>query len=154
MLTLAEKHISDPRKMSPFARLLHDLRMRHGIRQGDLAKLLGHHQGYVSALEIGIKGPPPPEFVEKLISVLDLGADEQEELHEAVAASDRKMVIDAEAPTEVFWMLAALRERVPDLHPAQVRMIREIVELPDQLAKRTPEPITRLKRRRNTEARM
>jgi transcriptional regulator with XRE-family HTH domain len=89
VLTLAEKHISDPRKMSPFARLLHDLRMRHSIRQGDLAKLLGHHQGYVSALEIGIKGPPPPEFVEKLISVLDLGADEQEELHEAVAASDR-----------------------------------------------------------------
>lgn len=128
--------------------------MRHGIRQGELAKLLGHHQGYISALEIGIKGPPPPEFVENLISILELSADEQEALHEAVAASDRKMVIDAEAPTEVFWMLAALRERVPYLHPAQVRMIREIVELPDQLAKRDPEPVTRLKRRRNTEARM
>lgn len=122
------------------------------MRQGELAKLLGYHQGYVSALEVGLKGPPPEQFIEKLIDVLQLAADEQEELRLAVAASDRKVVIDAEAPTDVFWMLAALRDRMPHLHPAQVKMIREIVELPDQLAKRDQEQTARLKRRRNQEA--
>lgn len=42
--------------MSPFAHFLHDLRMRYGIRQRDLAERMGYETGYFSALEVGIKG--------------------------------------------------------------------------------------------------
>ena len=57
--------------MNPFSHYLHDLRMRHEIRQSELAELLGYEQSYISALEIGAKGPPTPEFIEKLILALE-----------------------------------------------------------------------------------
>lgn len=140
--------------MSPFAIALYNYRIRAGLRQDELARLLCCDQRYVSSLETGSKGPPTAAFVDRLSESLGLSGEEHQELLEALLASERKLVIDSDTPQEVFWMLAALRERLPSLHPAQVRMIREIVELPDQLAKRESEPIARLKRRRKTEARM
>ena len=44
--------------MSPFSQLLAETRRRHGLRQIDLAELLGYEQTYLSALEVGAKGPP------------------------------------------------------------------------------------------------
>jgi predicted transcriptional regulator len=44
--------------MSPFSHFLHELRLQHQIRQSELAELLGYEQSYISALEVGIKGPP------------------------------------------------------------------------------------------------
>ena len=140
--------------MSPFSICLYDTRIRAGLTQEEFAQLVGCDQQYVSRLETGSKGPPTIAFVDRLCERLNLSDQERHELLQALRASTRKLVIDSDTPPEVFWMLAALRDRLPNLHPAQVRMIREIVELPDQLTKRTPEPITRLKRRRNTEARM
>lgn len=137
--------------MSPFSHLLHDLRMRHGIRQSDLADLMGYEASYVSALEVGIKGPPPAEFIDRLIEALQLQPSEQEELHEAVAASQRKLLIDNDTPQDVFWMIAALRDHLGQLHPVQVRMIRDILDLPDNLAQRRIEPIRRIKRRKREE---
>lgn len=140
--------------MSPFAHLLHKLRMRFGVRQNELAELIGYDQTYISALEIGAKGPPPAEFVRRFSAALNLTEIEQRELHSAVAASHPKLVIDRDAPQEVFWMLARLRDRLPHLHPAQIRMISEIVDFPETLAERRPEAIARLKRRRNEEEKM
>ena len=37
--------------MSPFSRLLAETRRRNGLRQIDLAELLGYEQTYLSALE-------------------------------------------------------------------------------------------------------
>ena len=51
--------------MSPFSHFLHELRLQHQIRQSELAELLGYEQSYISALEVGIKGPPTDEFVRK-----------------------------------------------------------------------------------------
>lgn len=133
--------------MSPFAHLLHDLRMRYGIRQGDLAELIGYEQSYVSALEVGIKGPPLPAFIDRLIQALDLPPLDQERLHVAVAASQRKLVIDVDSPEEIYHLLADLQQRLPTLHPAQIRMIREVISLRDVLSEPIPEPIKRLKRR-------
>ncbi|MFM0356732.1 helix-turn-helix transcriptional regulator [Paraburkholderia nemoris] len=140
--------------MSPFAHLLHSLRMRFGIRQSELAALIEYDQTYISALEVGLKGPPPADFVDRIIAALNLPETEQVEMRTAVAASQRKLVIDRDTPQEVYWMLAALRERLPHLHPAQIRMIREIVDFPDTLGQRKPAAIARLKRRKNEEVEM
>ena len=141
-------------KMSPFARQLHDLRMRHSIRQNELAELIGYDQTYISALEVGLKGPPTPEFVDKLIDGLGLSLAEAQQLRVAAEASDRKLVVDTDSHADIYLMLAALRRRVPDLHPAQARLIRELVELPDNVRQSETEPIRRLKRRRSEEAKM
>jgi transcriptional regulator with XRE-family HTH domain len=141
-------------QMSPFARQLHDLRMRHGIRQSELSELIGYDQTYISALEVGLKGPPTPEFVDKLIERLDLSPMDAQQLRAAAEASDRKLVLDTDSHTDIYLMLAALRRSGASLHPAQARIIRELVELPDNVRQSEPAPVRRMKRRRNEEAKM
>jgi transcriptional regulator with XRE-family HTH domain len=62
--------------LSPFSERLRALRLRYGVRQKDLAEAMGFEQSYVSALELGIKGPPSRDFVDRLARYLRLSADE------------------------------------------------------------------------------
>ncbi|OAD84542.1 transcriptional regulator [Comamonas thiooxydans] len=140
--------------MSPFARQLHELRMRHGIRQNELAELIGYDQTYISALEVGLKGPPTIEFVNRLVRTLSLTSSEECELRIAAKASDRKLVLEPDAHPDIYWMLDALRQRLDGLHPAQARLIRELLNLPDIVRQQELEPTQRLRRRRNLEAQM
>lgn len=116
--------------MSPFARLLHDLRIRSGLRQRVLAEQMGYETSYFSALEVGVKGPPPAEFVDRLIRALNLSEEEQKTVRRAAAASRRRFQIAHDMPEEVFWMMAELQEQVRTLHPTQVRIIRDTLTLP------------------------
>ena len=111
--------------MGPFAHVLHELRMRRNIRQSELAGLVGYDQTYISALEVGLKGPPTPEFVERLTQALDLPAAEADELRGAADASQRKLVIDADTPRDVYWLMHELRAKLRDLTPTHVRMIKD-----------------------------
>jgi len=141
--------------MSPFSHLLHELRIRRNIRQAELAELLGYEQSYISALEVGLKGPPTEEFVDRLIQALAISEVEQHRLRTAVQASQRKLVIDPDAPPDIYWLLNDLRSEVKCLSPGQVRMIREILGLRETLSEERAEPERRLKRRgRKEEATM
>lgn len=140
--------------MSPFSNFLHDLRMQHQIRQSELAELLGYEQSYISALEVGTKGPPTEEFVQKLIATLALPPSAQLELKEAVAASDRKLSIPADSPPSHYRMLKELRDQFDNLHPLQVRLIQEALSMRGSLVDPQPEPIRRIKRRRREEVTM
>ena len=127
--------------MSPFSRCLIELRRRHGLRQGALATLVGYEQSYLCALEVGLKGPPTPEFVKRLGGVLSLTADELYELDDALAASQRKLTVPLDAEEDVFWLLKDLREQLPALSPLQVRMIRDILRLRDPQTAKHPLPL-------------
>lgn len=115
--------------MSPFAQYLHELRIRHNMRQAELAKALGYEQSYISALEVSIKGPPTEEFVERLVEVLSLPHPEQKRLRMMIDASQRKLVIAADAAPEVYWLLKDLRDELNGLCPAQIRLMRDILKL-------------------------
>lgn len=140
--------------MSPFASLLNEMRKQRGLRQFELAELLGYEKSYISSLEIGTKGPPTQEFIEKLISTLQLDAEEQTFLYAAFNASQRKFVLEPDSPAETYWLISELRERIDALHPVQIKMIRDLLRMPDLLQKKPFEPTRRLKRDRNEEARM
>jgi transcriptional regulator with XRE-family HTH domain len=140
--------------MSPFSHFLHELRLRHQIRQSELAELLGYEQSYISALEVGIKGPPTEEFIKKLITALALPHSEQVELHEIIAASDRKLALSVDSPQPLYWMLKGLREQLDNLHPVQVKLIQDALALRGSLVDPQPELIRRIKRRRREEATM
>lgn len=116
--------------MSPFSQRLRLHRIRCGFRQKELAELLGYEQSYVSALELGLKGPPTDEFVRQLIAVLKLSHEDQETLNEAVAASQRKINIPTEAPTEIYWLFHKLRQQIDQLHPDQIVLIEKVLSLP------------------------
>lgn len=139
--------------MSPFALFLHDLRIRHGLRQAELAELIGYEQSYISALEVGLKGPPTDELVERLTKVTNLSEIEKQEMRAAVQASQRKLVIDSDAPTDIYWLLNDLRREVSRLTASQVRVIREVIAMRSAMSE-TREPIRRLKRRSKEETAM
>lgn len=117
--------------MSPFATMLNELRTRHDVRQNELAELIGYDQTYISALEIGTKGPPTAEFVDRLVAGLQLSASDESALRAAAAESERKITLDCDAPEEYYHMVAALRRRLPQLHPAQARLTQGLLDLPE-----------------------
>jgi len=115
--------------MSPFSRRLVDLRRRYGLRQGELAALVGYEQSYLSALEVGSKGPPASEFVERLSAALSITSEEKTQLSDALDASQRKFTISQNAEEEVYWLIKDLREHLPNLPTFQVRLIRDLLRL-------------------------
>jgi transcriptional regulator with XRE-family HTH domain len=129
--------------------------MRHNVRQVELAELLGYEQSYISALEVGLKGPPTQEFIERLKAALPLSSTEQQELLTAVEASQRKLILDSDTPQDVYWLLKELREAVQLLSPVHVRMIRDVLSLRGAaVSAGFAEPASRLKRRIKGEATM
>lgn len=115
--------------MSPFSELLYRLRCRYDVRQTELAERLGYEQSYISALEIGLKGPPTDEFVDRLQSALPLTHAERDQLRKAVEASNRKLVLEPDAPTAHFLLLDDLRKELGQASPKQIEMIRDILRL-------------------------
>lgn len=140
--------------MSPFSRVLRELRMRHGIRQAELAEAMGYEQTYISAIEVGTKGPPTAEFVSRLIQVLSLSSAEQQEIKDAAQASERRFNLNNDLPEGVFWMVKELRDHIETLHPSQVTLIREIIGMRERLAEAPPIEMRRLRKRTKTEATM
>lgn len=120
--------------------------MRRNIRQVELAELLGYEQSYISALEVGIKGPPTPELIERLRAVLSLTLEEQDALAAAFEASDRRLVLDADAPQDVYLLLKDLRSSLKLLSPIQVRLMRDVLSLCGSVPSGFVEPVSRLKR--------
>lgn len=110
--------------MSPFAMTLRELRATKRLRQSEVAELLGYEQTYISALEVGIKGPPPEVFLERAVRVFDLDEAWEKRLREAHVASQRRIVIPADTPESVYRMVNELRQQIDRLHPAQIELIR------------------------------
>ena len=133
--------------MSPFANQLKMLRMRRGLRQIELAEMLGYDQSYVSALELSLKGPPTDEFVNQLIGVLRLSLEDQQALIEAIAASQRKLNIPPEAPTEIYRLIHKLCQQSVRLHPTQVDLIEKVLSMPLNYTIAESSIPTRIKRR-------
>ncbi|KMN48635.1 transcriptional regulator [Chromobacterium violaceum] len=140
--------------MSPFSKYFHQLRMSFGIRQVELAELLGYEQSYISALEIGTKGPPTPEFIERLIEVLSLSEEQREKLLETVEASQRKLVIPSDVPEDIYWLVQDLRRHLNTLRPAEINIIREIIKLKDSPTPNLQMPVRRVRSRQKEGAKM
>ncbi len=138
--------------MSPFAHLLHELRLRHGVRQSDLAVLIGYDQTYISAVEVGLKGPPTAEFIDKVAGALALPDEDRVALHHAAEASQRKLVIDLDTPQDAYWLLKELRDQFRNLSPTQIRVLRDVLRMPNE--GRAEDPVRRLRRRSRQEATM
>jgi len=116
--------------MSPFASYLKELRCRRGLKQKDTAELLGYEQSYISALERSAKGPPKQDFVTRLIRVLKLSAAEREDLEDALRKSKRQVSLPCSAPAEEYELMRELEPQLGRLHPIQIKMIRQVLSLP------------------------
>ncbi len=116
--------------MSPFSILLRELRTFYGLRQAEFAERLGVEQSYVSAIEVGAKGPPGDDFVQRLVEAFDLDSAWKERLVEALNYSHRKLELPKGASTEAYKIFNGLRMQMHDLHPAQIALIEYALKLP------------------------
>ena len=127
--------------------MLYELRIHAGLRQKDLAALVGVEQSYCSALELGLKGPPNQNLINRLIEVLNLDTKKQNILNEAVKASQRKFDVPAAAPIEIFWLCHKLRQQIDRLHPVQIELITVALNLPSEFGTITHNHAGRIRRR-------
>ena len=128
--------------------------MRHSIRQVDLADALGYEQSYISALEVGLKGPPSAAFVERLAQAFPLSELELHDLQEAVAASRRMYVLDTEMARDKFHLARRFHDSLAKLTIAQIKLIEGVLELPQWGANTPSDPPRRLRRRKTPEVTM
>ena len=128
--------------------------MQRNIRQAELATLVGYEQSYISALEVGLKGPPTDEFLSRLTDALALSPGEQQQLRLVADASQRKLVLDPDMPQDIYWLLKDLRDQVDSLTPTQVRMMRELMRMKPEGEDAHRDPVNRLRRRSRQEATM
>lgn len=135
---------------SPIATFIRALRLRSGMRQHDLAKLLGYEQAYVSAIELGTK-PPSEEFLGKVDRSLSLNERDNLEMRLAAEKSRRRFVLPAEVPTETYLLCHELWEKIDRLYPIQIRAIRDLIRMDELLADEPTYGPARLRRRKAKE---
>lgn len=141
--------------MSPFSERLRALRLRYGIRQKDLAVAMALEQSYVSAIELGTKGPPSPAVVDRLAACLRLSDDEHSSLHEALLLSQRHFTIPHTASADVYRLCSELWHDLDRLTDAQVRVIRDVIAMRRGIDQDMERPIVgRVVRRGKEDAQM
>lgn len=117
--------------MSPFSILIRELRTTSGLKQIEFAQRLGVEQSYVSAIEVGKKGPPSSDFIGKLVQAFDLDENWKCRLQDALELSQRRFELPKGTSTEAYRIFNGLRKQLYDLHPAQVELIEYALKLPE-----------------------
>lgn len=133
--------------MSPFADALRRARFKKGIRQQDLADLMGCERSYVSALENDLKLAPPGDFVERLSARLELTVEEADELQQARIRSRRRYDIPADVPPAAFEFLHELFGRLDHLSEQHLVALGATLKLGQGRSPSATPPEGRLRRR-------
>lgn len=140
----------EPQKVStmnsPFSIFFRDFRYRQGMSQQEMADRLGYEQAYLSAIELGKKSPSAG-FIKKLVDEMGLGDRDQRELDVVVRESKRKYVLPNEIPTETYLLCSELWGKIDRLHPAQIRAIRDLIRIDEEMAEQPCYPARRIQRR-------
>ena len=109
--------------MTPFGRCLEKLRRKRGLQQSQIAVEVGIQSCYVSAVENGRKGPPSPQIIDKIITILDLNSDEESELRATIASSKKSRQIPANTSCQEYLLVDQLWRRLGSLTENQVQLI-------------------------------
>jgi transcriptional regulator with XRE-family HTH domain len=127
--------------MSPFANHLLLLRRSRGLKQKDLADLMGIGTSYLCALESGRKEPPSASQLARMAAALQLNQDEQRMLVEVADVSRRSLAIPSDASIEEYEVAHAFVGRLGQLTHEEVDLIKLVLKIN---AKRQPVPNTAL----------
>ncbi len=112
--------------MSPFANYLRELRHRRGLKQKEVAELLGYEQSYLSSLEKGLKGLPRRVFIDRLVAKLSLDATEVVELERVLKLSDRRVLLPTNASSAEYELWHDLKGLSGRLDPDQIGLIKSL----------------------------
>lgn len=131
--------------MSPLAIFLRDVRVGRGLRQKQMAALLGYEQSYLSALELGIKGPPRRDFLDRLMQKLHLDDEEISRMNFAAARSKRRLVVPLDAAEAEYDLCYRLVQQLGRLKPTQIELILLALRMFNPCAVDLAEPSTSMR---------
>jgi transcriptional regulator with XRE-family HTH domain len=132
---------------------LRNLRLQIGLSQSDLARSIGYEQGYVSAVELGLKNPSK-EFLARLTSEIRLAEHDLVALADAQKMSNRRFTLPPEVSTATFEFCNELWGKIDSLHPAVLDAMRSMLKLEERVATRPSLLATRVQRRDKKEMTM
>ena len=115
--------------MSPFSKLIGELRKSRSMRQGDFAKAIGYEQSYVSGIESGTKATPSDEFLQKMKQTLELNNDEMAELDRVVKVSARKFNLPVHASPQMYELWHEFSHTAIRMQPKQIDLMRIVLRL-------------------------
>lgn len=138
---------------SPVSIFLRNTRLRAGLTQRQLADQVGYEQGYVSAIELGLKSPSS-EYLAALVAALKLSTKSQDELAAALKSSRRRFTLPPEVSTETYLFCNELWEKIERLHPTLLSTIHNMIRMDDLIVERPLAQPTRIRRQPKREAAM
>ena len=110
--------------MTPFGQKLKQLRDARGVTQAALARALGVSPAYLSALEHGRKGAPPPALVQNVIQYFELIWDAAEEIEDLARMSRPRVVIDTAGMAPAYTEMANnFARKLPQLDEAALEYL-------------------------------
>lgn len=122
--------------MSPFSEALKFLRFQLGLRQQELADLVGCERTYLSALENDQRPAPSTEFLERLIKALDLSEEEAENLRAARSRSKRTYTVPTDSPRATYEFVHDLFTRLDKLTAWHLHALSVVLQIGDPQAER------------------
>lgn len=122
--------------MTPFSDYLFQLRRNRGLRQRELADILGVEQTYLSALEAARKDPPSPEQVARFAMALELTEEEHADLLYAAQISKRKLELPEDTNRAEYQLVHELVNNLGGLSDDQISVIRTVLRM--RFDRRTP----------------
>lgn len=115
--------------MTPFAEFLFQLRRTRGLRQKELADLLGVDSSYLSALEGGRRDPPASGRLEHFARILGLSQDQTGEMLRSAAMSGRRIDIPDDASREEYILAHEFATELGSFSGAQIELMRTFLRI-------------------------
>lgn len=113
--------------MTPFGKVMTNLRIDFGLSVKDLAELMGNNPAYISAVEHGRKGKPSDRFIEAVCRALELTEEQRQELEEAAEKSAPVLKIEKVSKPAAYEIANLLVKHLPDLGSGTLKRIRDLI---------------------------
>ena len=104
--------------------------MQRGLRQIDMANLIGLEPSYLSALECGHKPPPSKKRLDYLLANLNLDDAEEKAIIQAAKVSSNKIIIPKKAKMQTLEVCQLFQEVLPRISDLQLEIIKFALQLP------------------------
>lgn len=115
---------------TPFSKTLRLQRQNRGLKQREMADLIGCEQSYLSALERAHKPPPQRTKLDFMIKKMELSNEEASQLRDAAEKTIRLIKIPQSANEDVREMCKLFEQTLPAISVVQVKLITLALTLP------------------------